>query len=162
MEKKTVSYEEYLDKFGVLTYTFRGVSMLPMLRQGKDLITVEKKGAERLKKYDVPLYRRGKDYVLHRVVKVREKDYVILGDNCLNKEYGVTDSDIIGVLVSFKRNGKTISVDDPVYRIYARLRYFFYPLRAGYITLRGRAAAFFSKCPFLQKLWHFLRGDRAK
>ena len=31
----------------------------------------------RLKKYDVPLYRRGADYVLHRVVKVLPESYVI-------------------------------------------------------------------------------------
>ena len=36
-----VSYEEYLNKHGTLTNTNVGVSMLPLLRQGRDLFTVE-------------------------------------------------------------------------------------------------------------------------
>ena len=42
-----VSFEEYLDRNGSLTYSNLGVSMLPLLRQGRDLFTVEKKGPER-------------------------------------------------------------------------------------------------------------------
>ena len=35
-----VTYEEYLEENGSLTYTHIGRSMLPLLRQGKDLFTV--------------------------------------------------------------------------------------------------------------------------
>lgn len=124
------TYEEYLAKNDTLTYTFSGVSMNPMLRQGRDLFTVKAKTAERCKKYDVVLYRRPPcHYVLHRIVKVREKDYVILGDNCIAKEYGITDDDIIGVLTEFIRDGKTISAGSRLYRLYARLWYGIYPVR---------------------------------
>ncbi len=37
-----ISYEEYLERNGSLTYTNSGVSMLPLLRQGRDLFTVRK------------------------------------------------------------------------------------------------------------------------
>ena len=113
-----VPFEEYLDRNGSLTYSNLGVSMLPLLRQGRDLFTVEKKGPERCRVGDVALYRRGRDYVLHRIVEVRENDYVLLGDNCVQREYGVTDADILGVLTGFVRDGKTISVRDPAYRLY--------------------------------------------
>ncbi len=90
-----------------MTYTNRGVSMLPLLRQGKDLFTVREKGDERCKVGDVVLYRRPPNhYVLHRVVEVRDHDYVILGDNCVNREPGITDDDIIGVMTGFVRGGK--------------------------------------------------------
>ena len=115
-----VSYEEYLQRHGTLTYSNVGVSMLPLLRQGQDLFTVEKKGAARCRVGDVALYRRGGEYVLHRIVAVRPDDYVLLGDNCVRREYGVTDEDILGVMTGFVRDGKPRSVSAPAYRLYTR------------------------------------------
>ena len=117
-----ISYEEYLDQYGTLTYTNVGVSMLPLLRQGKDLFTVAKKGSERCKVGDVVLYRRPPNqYVLHRVVGVRPDDYVILGDNCVAKEYGIRDEDILGVMTGFVRNGKEHSISEVRYRMYSAI-----------------------------------------
>lgn len=118
MEEK-LSYEEYMDKYQRLVRTNVGVSMLPLLRQGRDLFVVEKRGPGRLKEGDVVLYRRPPDkYVLHRIVQVREKDYVILGDNCVNREYGITDDDILGVMTGFVRDGKQHTVTERGYRLY--------------------------------------------
>ncbi|MCR4887786.1 MAG: S24/S26 family peptidase [Ruminococcus sp.] len=118
MEK--VTYEEYLEKHGSMTYSNVGISMMPLLKQGRDLFTVKKKGDSRCKKYDVVLYRRPpSSYVLHRVIKVRENDYVILGDNCVAKEYGIKDSDIIGVMTEYVHNGKKHTVDYFGYRLYS-------------------------------------------
>ena len=55
-----ISIGEYLEKNGTLTYANVGVSMLPLLRQGRDLFTVRKKGAERCRAGDVVLYRLAK------------------------------------------------------------------------------------------------------
>lgn len=118
MNKTT--YEDFLEKNGSMTYSNVGVSMMPLLKEGRDLFTVRKKGAQRCKKYDVVLYRRPPaKYVLHRVIRVRDNDYVILGDNCINKEYGITDNDIIGVMTSFVHNGKKHSVNETGYRLYS-------------------------------------------
>ena len=115
-----ISFEEYLNENGSLTYTNVGTSMLPMLRQGRDIFTVRKKGEDRCKRGDVVLYRRPPDqYVLHRIIKVRPEDYVILGDNCVSKEYGIRDENIIGVLTSFTRDGKEYSVEGLGYRAYS-------------------------------------------
>ena len=114
-----ISYEEFLEQHGSLTYAFVGVSMLPLLRQNKDLFTVRKKDGTRCRVGDVVLYRRPPDrYVLHRIVQVRPNDYVILGDNCVSKEYGITDADIIGVLTGFIRGGRKHSTEEPGYRLY--------------------------------------------
>ena len=116
---KGISFEEYLEKYGSLTYTNVGTSMMPLLKQGRDLFTVIKKGEKRCKRGDVVLYKKGGKYVLHRIVKVREHDYVIMGDNCVSKETGIRDIDIIGVMTEYKRNGKLHSVTDKGCRVYS-------------------------------------------
>ncbi len=99
MSKST--FEEILARDGRLVYTTVGDSMLPLIRQGRDLLVIQKK-AGRLKKYDIPLYRRDSgQYVLHRVLKVRRDDYVICGDNRWKCEYGITDRYVIGVLTDY-------------------------------------------------------------
>ena len=132
------TYEEELNRTGKFTYTCSGISMLPLLRQQKDLFTIEKKQG-RCEKFDVVLYKRPpKSYVLHRVVEVREKDYVILGDNCFNKEYGIRDEDILGVMTSFVKNGKEYPVSHKGYRLYTTVWYFLYPLRRLWMKCKGK------------------------
>lgn len=101
MNKIYSSFEEELDANGrILSFT-KGTSMVPMLRNNKNIVVIEKK-AGRLKENDVALYKSptGK-YVLHRIVKVRENDYVARGDNCLKNEYGIVESQILGVLKGY-------------------------------------------------------------
>ena len=139
------TYEEELNRTGKFTYTCSGVSMLPLLHQHKDLFTIEKKQG-RCNKYDVVLYKRPpKSFVLHRVVEVREKDYVILGDNCLNKEYGITEEDILGVMTSFVRNGKEYSANHKGYQMYAKVWYFLYPLRKTWKKCKYQCRKFLKK-----------------
>ncbi|MBQ2570147.1 MAG: S24/S26 family peptidase, partial [Ruminococcus sp.] len=59
---------EKLDAGGNVTFTPNGTSMLPMLRDGEDVVVLSKpKG--RLHLFDVALYRRDNgQYVLHRVL----------------------------------------------------------------------------------------------
>ncbi len=115
-----LTFEEALEKYGTLTRINKGVSMMPMLREGRDLFTVRKKTEERCRENDVVLYKRGDSYVLHRIIEVLPDGYVILGDNCINKEYGYTDADILGVLTEFQRDGKVIKVTDPSYQRYVK------------------------------------------
>ena len=81
-----MTFEEEIQNSGKLIYTTVGVSMRPLIKQGRDLLIVTKPQG-RLKKYDIPLYKRKNgQYVLHRVVKVKDDGYVILGDNCIKWE----------------------------------------------------------------------------
>ena len=114
-----ISYEEYLAQNGSMTYTNVGRSMLPLLRQGKDLFILEKKGPERCRVGDVVLYKRPPDQVvLHRVVEVLPDGYSILGDSCVRREVGIPDSDILGVMTGFVRDGREHSVNERRYRFY--------------------------------------------
>lgn len=123
------TFEQELDRKGTITYTCRGVSMLPLLRQQKDLFIITKRQS-RCKKYDVALYKRADGaYVLHRIIKVLPDGYVFLGDNCLNKEYGITDQDVLGVMTSFVRDGKEYAADAGGCLLYAKVWYMLYPVR---------------------------------
>ena len=102
--------EDALNEEGVYVSTTSGVSMYPMLRNRRDTIIVKPPTAP-LKKYDVPLYRRGDDYVLHRIIGKDDRGYIICGDNCINKEYGITENQIIGVLVGFYRDGNEVNME---------------------------------------------------
>ena len=75
--------------------------------------------------------------MLHRIVKITQDGYVICGDNCLQKEYDVTDQQIIGVLSGIQRGEKKIDMDGAGYKLYCRLWVFLYPLRC----ILKRAAA---------------------
>ena len=116
-----------------MVYSSVGSSMWPFIRQGRDLLVIRRPEG-RLKKYDVPLYRRESgQYVLHRVLQVRERDYVICGDNRWTKETGITDRQILGVLTAVVRDGKQVSVTDWRCRLYAHLWCDLFPLRAFFL-----------------------------
>ena len=111
---------QVLETEGVFVSTTAGMSMYPMLRDRRDVIVV-KKNTKRLKKYDVALYKKGESYILHRVMEVLPDSYIIRGDNCDAKEYGIRDEQILGVLVEFYRGDKKVNLNQWGYRTYVRL-----------------------------------------
>ena len=117
MDKKTI--EQVIAEQGKYVCTTSGVSMWPLFADRRDTVIILPVDG-RLKKYDVPLYRRGEEYVLHRIVKVLPESYVICGDNCENYEYGILDCDIIGYLRAFYRKDKYYTVDNFFYKLYSR------------------------------------------
>ena len=102
--------QEELDKNGITVCTTRGDSMEP--RDG------------------------GENYVLHRILKVREQDYVICGDNRWRPEYGIMDRHLVGVMTGIVRKGKEVPLDGWKYRLYVRLWCGLFPLRAFILFLR--------------------------
>ena len=132
------TFEEQLAVAGKLIYTNKGDSMMPLIKQDRDLVIIEPVHG-RLKRYDVPLYKRDSgQYVLHRIMKVRKDDYVMCGDNRWSKEYGITDTHIIGVLTGVVHDGNTISVTDRKYRFYVHLWCDFFPIRAMILYIRNK------------------------
>ena len=120
--------EDVLNAEGVFVSTTVGRSMYPMLRNRRDTIVVRPYEG-RLKKYDIPLYKKGSSYILHRIIKVKEDSYVICGDNCGFKEYGITDEQILGVLTEFYRGSKKVDMNSWKYKTYVWLRVKTFPLR---------------------------------
>ena len=133
------TYEEQLDLHGQLVYTNVGDSMMPLLRENRDLMVITRKNPGRMNKYDAILYRRpdGK-YIMHRILKVRKDDYILCGDNRWQRETGVKDDWILGVLTAVIRDGKEISVKDWRYRLYVHLWCDFFYIRGGILWLKGK------------------------
>lgn len=132
-----------------------GISMQPMLRQHRDIVVIKRVDGK-LKKNDVPLYKRtGRDkLVLHRILKVTNDGYIIRGDNLYTKEYDVKDDDIIGVLKAFYRDGKYYDCEKSrKYKTYVFFMRVSYPLR--YIWK-------FKLRPFLGKIKRFILAQKSR
>ena len=113
---------EQLEKYGNYISVPKGISMRPMIRNRQDAFEIQRleKAARR---YDIVMYTRGKNDqgVIHRVYRVREKDYVIFGDNCWQKEI-IPKEKVAGIAVRFCRKGKWHDMQTSRgYRLYAWL-----------------------------------------
>ena len=138
------TFEEELERSGKLAYTNVGVSMLPLLRQGRDVMVIEK--AEVYRPLDAVLFRRpgvkGRGaYVLHRILKIMpDGRYWIVGDNCVTGEL-VERRNTLGVLTGVSRDGKLLKNTDFRYKAYVRLwcapyHLRFFILRMKHLTKR--------------------------
>lgn len=122
MEQLMPLMRESLNAGKTVRFSPRGVSMLPMLRQGKDSVVLSPL-PEKLQKYDLPLYqRKNGQYVLHRVIASGET-YTCMGDNQFSPEPGLEHSQMIGLVTAFYRGEKCHSVAEPGYRLYCRVWY---------------------------------------
>lgn len=107
MEQVSKKMEQVLEE-GSLVTTAQGISMLPWIRPGRDALVLEKPRGS-IQKFDAVLYKRKNGtYILHRVLEIREKDYVLCGDNQYIKEYGIQEFQIIGILRGFFRGKRYI------------------------------------------------------
>jgi hypothetical protein len=120
--------EEMLNTEGVFISTTVGTSMYPLLRNRRDNVII-KPVSRKLEKYDVSLYKRGDEYILHRIIGFNDEGLIIRGDNCFNKEYGIKEQEIIGVAVGFFRGDTYISTKNVFYLLYSRLTVLFHPLK---------------------------------
>ena len=138
LENGGLEIERAIVENGEIVCCTSGVSMYPMLRNRRDMVVISKLD-RKLKKYDVPLYRMpsGK-LLLHRIIKITDKGYVIRGDNRFNNEYNITDNMIIGVLKAFYREGKFYDCETHKgYKLYIRLnRYTFYIRKLWSLAIR--------------------------
>ncbi len=141
-EAKKLTIEELIEEEGKYVGPTVGVSMLPMLKSGRDSVVIVKKEA-RLKPWDVALYKRGEKYVLHRVISVIDGGYIIRGDNCYSDEK-IPESAVFGVLSEYFRENERIDcAANEKYLRYAKKRVKNYRLRRFFVVpyLRCRSLA---------------------
>lgn len=144
-EAKVYSYKEFLDSTGYLIFTSVGTSMLPLLRQQRDIIEIKRKESEKYRKYEVILYKRGEKYILHRILRVLPTGYLIAGDHNTFVEKDVTDDMILGVMTRVIRNGKSITPDNFFYKVYVHLWCDCYPVRMLILKIKQRIRKILSR-----------------
>lgn len=132
-----MTIEELLQTEGKYVGPTSGVSMLPMLKSGRDSVVIMPK-TERLKPWDVALYKRGDDYVLHRVIRQTDDGYIIRGDNCYSDEK-IKEERVIGVLTEYFKAEKRVQLDDPKYLRYVKRRIKNYKLRRFFFLIKSKA-----------------------
>ncbi len=139
METDVRTIEQVLAETGCYIGPTVGVSMLPMLKNRRDTIVVQKK-TQRLQPLDVALYKRGDAYVLHRVLEVLDGGYRIRGDNCYSDEL-VPEENVLGVLTEFFRKDKHVSCMDEKYLRYVKRRLRTYKARKAYVCVKNKLRA---------------------
>ena len=111
--------EEQIQAGGSVRFGPKGTSMLPLLRQNIDSIVLSK-APEKLKKYDLPLYRRDDGhFVLHRVVGEDKDGYIMCGDNQSIYERGITHEHILAIAVGMYRGDVYVPFEKKDYIIYS-------------------------------------------
>ncbi len=129
---------DLLNETGHFLSVPKGVSMYPMLKSKEnvvDIVPVKRK----LEKYDVALYYRPTDdkYVLHRILRIEEDEYIFYGDNCCAREH-VRPEQVVGVAEKFFYNGRWVSIENKWYRAYVHLWCDLLPIRVLIIRIRNR------------------------
>lgn len=140
---KETTYKEYIEENDFLVYAPRGISMLPLIREGIDSVRLVKIRRP-IKKYDVLLYsRENGSCVLHRVVRVRKESYDMMGDNQWVIERGVKKDNVIALMDGVYKGEKFISINSFKYKVYARFRVWFRIFRRVNNYIKRRV---FKKC----------------
>lgn len=144
MDELAPLFIERLELEQFVKFSPKGISMLPMIRQGIDTVTLAPI-VKPLKKYDIPLYRRGDGkYVMHRIVGVGET-YVCMGDNQFKKESGLRHDQMIAVVSAFTRGDKEYSVNALSYKLYCRAWHYSRFPRRVLRAVKGRIIRFLRK-----------------
>ena len=150
MKKNTGDFktdlEQLLQKGNIIRLKPQGFSMYPLFIPGRDEALIQQVPVTSLKRNDVALYRRDQGIlVLHRIVRVTADGYYMTGDNQYEIEGSLRPDQFRGKLIAFVRNGREISVRNPVYRFLSALWLLMLPVR-----------------PFCFRLTAFLRRVRSK
>ncbi len=122
-----MTIEELLQKEGKYVGPVKGYSMLPLLVEERDSVVICAQKPP-YKILDVVLYKRGEDYILHRIVDINNNEYIIRGDNCFYDER-VKEEHILGVLKEFFQGEKHVFCDEKEYLRYSKRHVRFYPFR---------------------------------
>ena len=114
-----------------------GCSMLPMLREGRDAVTLVPIVGH-LEKGNVILYqRKNGQYILHRIIRAEGGNYICCGDNQFEKEL-VEHSQAVAVVSAFTHKDRHHACTDWGYRLYTAIWVGLFPLRKFYILMRRK------------------------
>ena len=126
----TLDIEQLLKQGNVIRIKPQGTSMYPLFVPGRDEACIERTDFSSLKRGDVILYRRDKSIlVLHRIWKITNNSFYMVGDNQTVIEGPLRPDQIRGKLIACCRNGREFSTRNPFYRMLTGFWLAFRPFR---------------------------------
>lgn len=121
-----------------VSFIVTGNSMRPILCNCRDTVTLTGCDPSELKKGQIVLYRRQTgQYVLHRIVKVHDTEFDMLGDNQQQIEHGIPKIDVLCAVKGFTRKNRYHSCDELWYRIFSFVWIHIIPLRKSILKVYG-------------------------
>ncbi len=85
-----------------------GVSMLPTIIGGEDCVVLVE--ASDLKRHDLVLYKRKNgQFVLHRIIGIKDGEYTMCGDNQVYLEHGIVRSQILAKVCEIRKKDGSIT-----------------------------------------------------
>ena len=132
-------YEAYFRSRYAVILRLKGNSMFPLLRNGKDVVVLEKCPAESLQPMDVVLFRYRGKHVLHRIILRNGNDLLIQGDGSIVAKEQCTINDVVGKVTGICRpSGKILSVESWKWTLPSRLWRISNPLRVFMLKVAHR------------------------
>lgn len=115
--------ERSIKELGYAVVPITGTSMLPLFKEGRDLVELESCSQERLKKGNVVLYKKNDGtLVLHRIIRVENGEFfTVLGDHQFNNDERVNKNQIIAVACGFFIKGRYVNEKTRWYRLYKKI-----------------------------------------
>lgn len=103
--------EELLNEGVILKVTAGGLSMFPFLRKG-DVVYIKKQKKEDYKKGDIVVFKTAEKFIAHRLIYLKKEENRIMvickGDSLLKYDKAFPVSQILGKVISIKRNNKKV------------------------------------------------------
>lgn len=125
-----IDIEKLLADGNIIKIKPQGYSMYPLFIPGRDEACIEHVAFSSLKRGDVVLYRRDESIlVLHRIWKITNDSFYMVGDNQTEIEGPLRADQVRGKMTGFIRNGKFTDVRNPLYHFFSSLWLFLRPLR---------------------------------
>lgn len=128
-----------------VTICLEGSSMMPLIRRGKDPVTIAPL-LHPVRIGDVVLLTTGAGrYVVHRVWKINGKKIRTLGDNCVNPDPWITQDCVLGQAILYSRSNVRHRLDTTAARLWGRAWMAVFPLRKCCIQLKGIFRRYYRK-----------------
>lgn len=95
-----------------IIFEAKGKSMEPTIIDGDTVEVLPFNGQMKLKRGDIIFYNNDKENnpVIHRVIQINSSTIIAKGDNTSYSDLPIVYQNVIGKIVSIKRNGKTIEL----------------------------------------------------
>ena len=135
IQKTKLDIEQLLSDGNTIQLKPQGYSMYPVFVPDRDEAVIEPLEGRKLKRGDVVLYRRDADaeyggiLVLHRIWKITEEGFFLVGDNQKDIEGPLRSDQMKGYMIALVRKGKMISVKNIRYRFLTGIWLWLRPFR---------------------------------